>query len=338
MEAADQLISVLGVKETCRSLAIPRATFYRWRKPKSPRVVKRRAPSPIALTAQEREQVLAVLHAPEFVDASPYQIYPALLDQGIYLCCIRTMYRLLEAHGELRERRNQRRHPKYSRPELLAMGPNQLWTWDITLLRGPVKYTYYYLYVIIDVFSRYVTGWLIANQESGELATRLIEQSCRKQNIQPGQLTIHADNGAAMISKTVSQLMTDLDVARSHSRPRRSNDNPFSEAHFKTLKYRPTFPRRFGSMEDARAFCREFFTWYNQEHYHSGIALLHPEDLHYGRAEEILAQRNRVRQQAFERYPHRFGGRSPRPFLVPGAVWINPPRNNRVINETLPRN
>ncbi len=327
MEAADQLIPVLGVKEACLSLALPRATFYRWRRPQSRRLAKRRAPSPIALTAQERKEVLAVLHAPEFVDASPYQIYPALLDQGIYLCCIRTMYRLLEAHGELRERRNQLRHPKYSRPELLATGPNQLWTWDITLLRGPVKYTYYYLYVIIDVFSRYIPGWMLAGKECGELASELIGQACQKQGIQPGQLTIHADNGAAMTSKTLTQLLTDLDVARSYSRPRQSNDNPFSEAHFKTLKYRPTFPRRFGSFEDARAFCREFFDWYNQVHYHSGIALLHPADLHYGRAEEILAQRNRVRQQAFERFPHRFGGKPPRPLQVPRAVWINPPRN-----------
>jgi putative transposase len=299
--------------------------------------VKRRAPPRIALSEQEREEVLAVLHAPQFVDASPYQIYPAILDQGVYLCSIRTMYRLLEAHGELRERRNQRRHPTYTRPELLATGPNQLWTWDITLLRGPVKYTYFYLYVIIDVFSRYVPGWMIANRECGDLAGELIEQSCHKQAIRPGELTIHADNGAAMTAKSVRQLMADLDVARSHSRPRRSNDNPFSEAHFKTLKYRPSYPERFGSIEDARAFCRGFFTWYNKEHYHSGIALLNPEALHYGRAAEIIDQRNKVLLKAFEEFPHRFGGKPPRLFRTPGAVWINPPRITTDNNATLPK-
>lgn len=333
MKAAKQLIPVLGVKEACNSLALPRATFYRWSHPPPRQRPSRRAPPPMALSKQERQQILGVLHDPEFVDMPPYQIYPTLLDRGIYLCSIRTMYRLLAACGENKERRNQLRHPKYSRPELLATKPNQLWTWDITKLRGPIPYAYYYLYVLLDVFSRYVAGWMLDYHECGQLASQLVEQACINQGIQPNQLTIHADNGAAMTSKTLAQLLTDLGITRSHSRPRCSNDNPFSESHFKTLKYRPEFPGRFGSFEDARSFCQRFFEWYNQTHYHSGIALLHPEDLHYGRAKQIQAQRNQVLQEAYERFPERFKGKQPRPLQVPKAVWINPPTN---INDQQP--
>jgi len=257
---------------------------------------------------------------------APYEVYATLLDRGHYLCSIRTMYRILKAfHGQVKERRNQLERPKYSRPELLATKPNQLWTWDITKLRGPSAWSYFYLYVVIDVFTRYITGWMLAYNEDGYLASDLIAQACQNQAIQPQQLTIHADNGAAMTSKTLGQLYSDLGIIRSHTRPYCSNDNPFSESHFRTMKYRPTYPNRFGSIEEARHFCRHFFDWYNNVHYHSGIALLRPVDFHYGRGPEIVAARNLILVQAAKDFPKRFRGRPPRLFKLPEAVWINPP-------------
>jgi len=260
----------------------------------------------------------AQLHAERFRDKPPAQVYATLLDEGTYLCSIRTMYRLLGEHDEVRERRNQLTHPSYRKPELLATGANQVWSWDITKLLGPAKWTYFYLYVILDIFSRYVVGWMVAPRESAELAKRLIGETCRKQGIAPGQLTVHADNGSSMKSQPVAFLMADFGVTKSHSRPYVSNDNPFSESQFKTLKYRPEFPDRFGSIEDARAFCQHFFRWYNTEHHHSGIGLLTPETLHYGRAEKVISQ-------AYERTPERFVRARPKPPDKPTAVWINPP-------------
>ena len=325
MTALYLLIPVLGVADACDALALPRATFYRWQRPTGDKSPRTRPPPELALSDEERQKVLDHLHSDEFVDMAPHAIFATLLDRGTYLCSIRTMYRILAVEGEVRERRNQLRHPKYQRPELLATKPNELWTWDITKLRAAMVGSYYQLYVIIDVFSRYVTGWTLAFTETGQLATELIQEACRKQNILPRQLTIHADNGAAMTSKSVTRLLADLDVIKSHSRPYCSDDNPFSESQFKTLKYRPEFPTRFGSFEDALGFCRDFFDWYNKRHYHSGIASLHPEDLHYGRALPILEQRNQVMNDAFERFPERFKGKPPRPIELPQAVWINPP-------------
>ncbi len=329
MNATNQLIPVLGVKDACEALALPRANYYRWRQPaREKRSIPQRRP-PFALSEQERQTVLQHLDSAEFVDMAPHEVYASLLDRGTYLCSIRTMYRILAEEGQVKERRNQLRRPKYRRPELLATRPNQLWTWDITKLKGPTIWTYFYLYVIIDVFSRYIPGWLLAFNESADLATRLIAETSRKQGIVPHQLIIHADNGSSMTSKSVGRLLTDLGIVRSHSRPYRSNDNPFSESHFKTLKYRPYFPRRFGSIEETRLFCREFFDWYNKCHYHTGIALLHPEDVHYDRGQQILDYRNQVRHQAFLDKPDRFGNKSPKPFKLQPAVWINPPFNNR---------
>jgi len=250
----------IGMAPACRALGVNRATAYRHRSPKPKPARRPRPTSPLALSDDERSDVLAQLHAERFMDDSPAQVYATLLDEGTYLASERTMYRILAQQGESRERRAQLHHPAYVKPELLATGPNQLWSWDITKLKGPVKWTYYQLYVLLDVFSRYVPGWLLAHHESGTLADRLIDETVAKEGI-TGGLMIHADRGPAMTSKPVALLMADLGIAKSHSRPHVSNDNPFSEAQFKTLKYRPDFPSRFGSIEDARAFCRSFFGW-----------------------------------------------------------------------------
>jgi putative transposase len=283
-----------------------------------------------ALSEPERAAVLGELHSPRFLDASPAAVYATLLDEGTYLASQRTMYRILAASAEVRERRDQLRHPAYARPELLATGPNELWSWDISKLRGPVKWTYYQLYVILDVFSRYVPGWMVATRESAVLAERLIAETAAKEGIEPGQLTIHADRGTSMRSKPVALLLADLGVEQSHSRPHVSNDNPYSEAQFKTLKYRPTFPARFGSLEDARAFCATFFTWYNTQHRHAGIGLLTPADVHAGRAAEITVARAVTLDAAYAAHPERFVRRPPTPPEVPTAVWINPPATREV--------
>jgi putative transposase len=239
------------------------------------------------------------------------------------------MYRLLDAGGENRERRDQLIHPPYRKPELLATGPNQLWSWDITKLRGPVKWSFYYLYVILDVFSRYVTGWMISYRETAGLAKQLIENSCEKQRITPGQLTIHADRGSAMTSKSLALLLADLGVVKTHSRPHVSDDNPFSEAHFKTMKYRPEYPDRFGSIQDARRFCQAFFPWYNHQHHHSGLQLLTPATVHYGQATQLISKRQSVLDVAYQAHPERFVRRPPQHPSLPAAVWINPPASNK---------
>jgi putative transposase len=270
--------------------------------------------------------VLDSLHTKRFIDKAPTEAYATLLDEGTYLCSVRTMYRILSEAGEVRERRNQARHPKYQPPELLATASRQVWSWDITKLRGPVKWSYYYLYVILDIFSRYVVGWMIAYRESAALAKRLIAETCDKENIPPGQLTVHSDRGSSMKSKTVAFLLADLGVTKSHSRPYVSDDNPYSESHFKTLKYRPDFPARFGSIQDARSFCREFFPWYNQEHRHSGIGLMAPAMVHYGKAEQVRNQRQAVLALAFDVHPERFVRGVPVPPPLPEAAWINKPK------------
>lgn len=300
-----------------------RATLYRRRKPK--RKPKPRKASSRELTEEERQAVLDTLHCPRFVDKSPAEVYASLLDDGHYHCSIRTMYRILKGNREVVERRNQLRHPVYKKPELLATEPNQVWSWDITKLLGPVKWSYFYLYVILDIYSRYVVGWMLASRESAELAKRLIEETLEKQSITPGQLTIHADRGSSMKSKPVALLMSDLGVTKTHSRPHTSDDNPYSESQFKTLKYHPSFPGRFGSVEDARTFCQRFLTWYNTEHHHGGIGLLTPEDMHYGRATQITAARQVVLANAYDKHPERFVKGLPTPPPVPEAAWINPP-------------
>ena len=324
MEAVAEAAPRVGIAAACAATGIPRGSYYRGRRP----VVGRRprpAP-PRALSQAERGAVVSALHEPRFVDWAPAQIYAQLLDEGRYLCSVRTMQRLLASRGEAQERRDQRTHPAYARPELLATRPNELWSWDITKLLGPRKWTYYYLYVILDVFSRFVVGWMVALRESATLAKLLIAETCRREAIARGQLTLQADRGSSMASKPVAVLLSDLGVTKTHSRPHVSNDNPFSESHFKTLKYRPGFPERFGAPEDARGFSRDFFHWYNFEHHHSGLCLLTPADVHRGRATERVAARSRVLEAAYAQHPERFVGGLPLPASVPTTVWINKPQ------------
>ena len=325
MAAVETRCAPLRVRPSCRALGVAPATYYRHQQPAVLGPLPQRR-SARALTPGERHTVLDVLHAPRFLDLAPAQVYATLLDEGTYLCAERTMYRVLGAQGEGRERRAQRRGPLYAAPELLATGPNQLWSWDITKLRGPATWTYFHHYVVLDVFSRYVVGWMVAMQESAVLAERLIATSCARQDIGPGQLTIHADRGSSMRSKPVALLLADLGVTKTHSRPSVSNDTPFSEAQFKTLKYRPDFPERFGAVEHARMYSADFFPWYNTEHRHVGLGLHTPHDVHYGLAEARRTQRAAVLSAAYAARPDRFVRHPPIPAALPTAVWINPPK------------
>lgn len=313
-----------GVKPICAGLGVGRASFYRWQRP-SPRAVIERI-HPRALSVNERQEVLAVVNSERFGDQAPGEVYATLLDEGRYLCSERTMYRILAEHQQVRERRDQLRHPRYQAPELIAGRPNEVWSWDITKLMGPAKWTYFYLYVILDIFSRYVVGWMLAYRESGELAKKLIEQTIERHNICPGTLTVHADRGAPMRSKVVAFFLAELGVTKTHSRPYVSNDNPYSESQFKTMKYRPEFPERFGCYQDAHRFCGEFFPWYNHDHHHSGLGYLTPYEVHYGLAQKRREQRAGVLQVAYERNPRRFVRGLPRPALLPTAAWINKPK------------
>jgi len=314
----------------CEALGFPRASLYRRARKVSsglPSSRSVRPPAALALSDPQRQEVLDLLHNERFRDLPPTQVYPMLLDEGRYLCSVRTMYRLLAQQNEVRERRPVASHPVYAKPELLATAPNQVWSWDITKLKGPVTWTYFYLYVILDIFSRYVVGWMVARRESAALAKRLIEYTCRKQSIDQDQLTLHADRGSSMKSKLVAELLADLGVTKSHSRPSVSNDNPFSESQFKTLKYRPEFPDRFGCLQDARAFCGPFFGWYNTDHHHCGIGFYTPADVHYGRVVLLRARRQAALDAAYERHPERFVHHRPQASYPPIAVWINPPKD-----------
>jgi putative transposase len=329
MKAVEQLAPQIGTAAACRRLGVSRATLYRRWRPKPPRQAATPRPKPPrSLSDQERNHVLDVLHSQPFADQAPAEVYAALLDQGQYLCSIRTMYRILDDHQEVRERRNQLRHPNYAKPQLVATAPNQVWSWDITKLLGPLKWTYFYLYVILDIFSRYVVGWMLAHRESEHLAERLIRETVRKEGIARDQLTIHSDRGPSMRSQTVAQLLATLGITKSHSRPHVSDDNPFSESQFKTMKYRPEFPDRFSSFEHALDFCSEFFDWQNHEHHHWGLGLLTPALVHSGQAETVLAARQAVLHAAHAAHPDRFVHGPPRPLALPAEVWINPPADH----------
>ena len=330
-QTVQELTPLVGTRPACRALGASSATIYRRRRPPEPRPRRPRPTPARALSEHEREAVLDLLHSERFVDCSPTQVWATLLDEGRYLASERTMYRLLEAcHGGVRERRDQLSHPGYARPELLAERPNEVWSWDISKLKGPAKWTCFYLYVILDVFSRYTVAWTVQQRENAELATALIGQAAEQQQIERGQLTVHADRGSAMRSKPVAFLLADLGVLKTHSRPYTSTDNPYSEAHFKTLKYRPEFPDRFENIESARAFCRTFFDWYNHDHRHSGIGLMTPAAVHYGRAKELHAERQRVLEAAYAKTPERFVRRPPTPPELPTAAWINKPTTEEV--------
>ena len=325
MKIAEQEAPRLGVSETCQSLGLSRATYYRRRKKGSQAELQVKRRSPRKLKVEEEKRVLSSLTSERFMDRSVPEVHATLLDEGTYLCSVRTMYRILEKYRAVRERRNQRRHPQYRKPELLATGPNQVWSWDITKLKGPRKWSHYHLYVIMDIYSRYVVGWMVAERESAMLAERLIRETCERQGIVKDQLTIHADRGVSMRSKTVAQLMADLGVTRSHSRPHVCDDNPYSESQFKTLKYHPSFPGQFGSLEDARLFLRHFFDWYNDEHRHSGIAMMTPKDVHIGKADEIIRKRQETMNRAYSLHPERFVNGHPKLKPLSGEVWINKP-------------
>ena len=319
-----QLAAQIGVKSACEALRVPRSQVYRQRQPNTAPAPR---PTPAhALSGDECAHVRATLNSERFMDQAPRQVYAALLDEGSYLCHWRTMYRILAVHDEVRERRLIRRHPVYQKPELLATRANQVWSWDITYLRGEATWIHYPLYTVLDIFSRYVVGWMIAEVESSELAKQLIAQTARKQGIQPDQLTLHADNGSPMKGKPLSQLLLDLGITKSHSRPHTSDDNPFSEAQFKTMKYRPDYPDRFGSIGAARQWARTFFAWYNTEHYHSGLNLLTPASVHSGEAMAVQQHRQSVMGAAFQACPERFRAGLPLVKGVPTAVYINPPK------------
>jgi putative transposase len=332
MSAVAELMPHIGLSRACRAFGLNRGFVYRdqhRRRPTVSRHVRRLRPRPpLALSIAEQTLLLGLLGSERFVDMAPAAVFATLLDEGRYYGSIRTMYRLLAAANQSGERRRQRIHPLYAKPELLAIAPNQVWSWDITKIRGPVKWSYYHLYVILDIYSRYVVGWMVAYRETAELAEQLIADTIGKQRIAPGTLTLHADRGTSMRSKPVAALLVDLQVSKTHSRPHVSDDNPYSEAQFKTLKYRPDFPERFGSIEDARAHCQAFFTWYNTEHHHSGIGLMSPEIVHHGRAGALTARRATTLDAAFIAHPNRFKGITPRPPKVPEAAWINPPKKD----------
>jgi len=323
MKLVQELADQVGKARACRALKVPRSSFYRAGQPTRPAVPRPRPPR--ALSMEEQRQVLDLLHSPRFVDCAPIAVWATLLDEGLYYCSARTMYRLLKAADEVRERRNQLTHPNYSKPELLAQKPNEVWTWDITELRGPIKYLRYYLYVILDLFSRYVVGWMVAEVQSHDLAQQLIHQAVEREDIVPGRLTLHSDRGASMIAKPLGFMLADLGILKSHSRPHCSNDNPFVESHFRTLKYRPEFPDRFGSISDARGFCRSFFDWYHHRHRHSGLGWMTSHSVHQGQAREIELRRQEVLDAAYGKIPQRFVRKPPKAPELPSAVWINPP-------------
>jgi putative transposase len=340
MKAIEGLPPQVSTAAVCRSLGVPRATLYRHRRPRPPLPAATPRPKPPrALSDEERRQVVDVLHSEPFADKAPAEVYAALLDRGQYLCSIRTMYRVLDSRQEVRERRDQLRHPTYHKPQLLATAPNQVWSWDITKLLGPAKWTYFHLYVILDIFSRYVVGWMLASRESEHLAERLIRETVVKEGVARDQLTIHSDRGPSMRSQTVAQLLATLGITKSHSRPHVSDDNPFSESQFKTLKYRPEFPDRFLSIEHGLDFCGKFFQWQNHEHHHWGLGLLTPATVHHGQADAVLGRRRAVLTAAYATHPERFVRQPPRPLPLPREVWINPPADGpepRMLQ--LPRN
>jgi putative transposase len=329
-QAIGELTPLVGVRSACAAVGEPQARWYRRHRQSPPpaRPQRVRAAQPRALSTVERTELRRVLNSPEHVDEAPATVYAKLLDEGIFLASTSTMYRVLRDHDEVRERRRQATHPAAKKPELLATMPNQVYSWDITKLLGPVKWTWYYLYVLIDIYSRYVPGWMLARAERASLAEVLLADTIAKQGIGHDQLTLHADRGSPMTAKPVAFLLADLGVTKSHSRPHCSNDNPYSESQFRTLKYRPDFPDRFGSFEDAHAFCQRFFAWYNDEHRHSGIGYHTPADVHYGRAELVRARRAGVLDAAYAAHPERFVRKPPAPPELPTAAWINQPKED----------
>ena len=320
------LAGLVGPSAASTALGVPRATLHRARRPKAARTPTPRPHPARRIPDDERALIVSKLNDERFCDLAPAEVWARWLDEdGVFPCSVRTLYRLLAERGLVRERRDIARHPVHPRPELVACAPNEVWSWDITKLRGPAVGVWYFLYVVLDIFSRYVVGWMVAASESAELATQLVEEACTRHGVEPGQLRLHSDRGAPMTSKTLAQKLADLQVERSLGRPRVSNDNAFSEAQFKTVKYHPSFPGRFGSLEATREHFGRFFRWYVDEHRHGGLALLTPADVHFGRTDLVLAKRQRALDEAFDRHPERFPHGPPRIARPPAEVWINAP-------------
>ena len=328
MDAAVDIISDVGVQPIVDALGLSRATFYRRRLGPAP-IRQSSAPPARALTPEERAEVLDVLHSDEYLDSSPAEVNSDLLSKGRYICSIRTMYRVLESANEVRERRDRARRPVYHKPELVATAPNQVWSWDISKLRTGKPFSYLFLYVIMDIFSRYVVGWMIAERENSSFATLLIEETYKRQGVEPGQLILHADNGPQMVSGTTAQLCAKLEIMRSHNRPYVSNDNPFSESLFGTAKQHPSFPKKFGGIDDGLTWGREFFPWYNKEHHHSGLVYLTPAEVHTGSYVDVLKKRQETLDVAYVLNPERFVKGAPQTGTLPEAVWINPPEEKK---------
>ena len=326
--AVDELAEHTSVQRACELVGRARGSHYRAKRPTIHGPAPKRPTPPNALSADEQEQVIGVLTSDRFADKSVTQTWATLLDEGTYLCSMSTMHRLLRAHGAAGERRRQATHPPRTKPELLATSPGQIWSWDITKLRGPGRGIWFQLYVVLDIFSRYVVAWTVQNGEDCQIATTMLEEAMGVHGIPEA---VHADRGTSMTSKPVAQLLLDLGVDRSHSRPRVSNDNPYSEAAFKTLKYAPVFPENFGSLADARAFCEEFFGYYNHEHRHCGIGLHTPASVHHGTAAEIRVQRQHTLDAAHAAHPERCGSRHPQAPKLPKAAWINQPSPEALI-------
>lgn len=313
----------------CDALGVSRATIYRSTRPSSPPRPHSRARSPRRISDEERAEVLDALHSPEFANQPPHEVYATLLSRGVYLASVRSMYRLLAERGETQERRNQRRALVHPKPSLMATAPNQIWTWDITKLATSAVGVFLHAYVIINLFSRYVVGWMVAAKECKHLAAQLFAETIARHDIEPG-LTVHADRGSAMKSDTLAQLLATLGVERSFSRPHVSDDNAFSEAQFKTLKYQPDYPGRFLGEVHARGWLAPFFGWHNDEHHHSGLALFTPADVFFGRVDQVRAVRQAALDEAYQAHPERFPRGAPRAALPPSEVSINPVMSNAV--------
>jgi len=327
LSAVAELVPAMATRRALRALGAAHATWYRRRRTaRGQAVVRSRPAPPLALSSSERQCIVATLNSARFADCTPYTVWARLLDEGTYLASVRTFYHVLAAEGLVQERRDQLVHPAHTKPELVASAPNQVWSWDITRLRSTMKWQHFYLYVVLDIFSRYVVGWLVAGAENAGLAKALIEETCDKYGIAHDTLTLHSDRGSPMRAKTTAELLVDLRVAASFSRPRVSNDNPFSEAQFKTLKYRPEFPERFDGIEHARAHLRRFFGWYNDEHRHSGIGFMTPAAVHFSQATAMQQQRAAVLAAAYRAHPERFKGKRPTPPALPDVVGINLPQ------------
>lgn len=329
MKAAQELAELVNVKASCDALAVARPSYYRRCRPPTPKpAAVERPPNPRRYSDAERDAILQVLNSKRFCDKSPEQVEAILAEEGKRIASARTMYRILAALQQVRERRNRRRHFVHHTPRLVAHGPNEVWSWDISRLKGPEKGIWYMLYVALDIYSRFVVGWLLAERENSKIAQHFLRETMRKQGIEPGQLTVHQDRGSPMRAKSTMELLDDLGAGRSYSRPQVSNDNPFSESHFGTIKQRPDLPDRLANIEHGRQVLREIYSWYNYEHHHSGIMMLTPAQVHLSQADQMLAKRHALRMAAYEANPLRFISGPPSRQQLPAEVWINPPVAN----------